>query len=589
FTLIELLIVIAIIAVLAATIIAATGSARKQARDARRTQDLDALKQALELYYDDYKAYPYDSTTESTGKCIDEDADFASALADYISQVPKDPQYSGGYEHCYYYVTSDSGQKFKLFVMAEQSDFKAAKEDGGTENCESDEECMYEVYSINPGSAQLAFSPNQFYFSGGGVSGVYIDRYEASRPDATSSSAGSNSSKADSKSNVVVWTNINFTDAKANCDAAEKHLITMTEWGSIARWSKDNTTMPGGHNLDNWTGSPCKCEKGEDIDGDTAGTQTCSKDPTSSTYCRCLTGSGKTGGSPEYAWTHNHQSNGIWDLNGNVWEWVDFEGQYGYVTNGLWWRKDEGTPGNYDAGDEVYVIVPANHTMKTTIEGSGGNVDALIADPEDKNENGVGGGAAAWISSVSDGDCLSTACTIVITNPIGDIDQFRDGDGSNYGDGFYWFQVSPVYTGTDWNNTSTIFKCNSYDPIGQTFSGCLRNTGVGGGGDERTPAVGDVITSIVKENICGSGDWYHCGYINSLRGGALSDMAIPGSISGSASADYGSDYYWGRPYGSRAALRGANWSSGSRAGVFALYLLNAPVYSFVSIGFRCAQ
>ena len=56
FTLIELLIVIAIIAVLAATIIAATGSARKQARDARRTQDLDALKQALELYYDDYKA-----------------------------------------------------------------------------------------------------------------------------------------------------------------------------------------------------------------------------------------------------------------------------------------------------------------------------------------------------------------------------------------------------------------------------------------------------------------------------------------------------------------------------------------------------
>ena len=50
FTLIELLIVIAIISVLAATIIAATGGARKQARDARRTQDLDSLKTALELY-----------------------------------------------------------------------------------------------------------------------------------------------------------------------------------------------------------------------------------------------------------------------------------------------------------------------------------------------------------------------------------------------------------------------------------------------------------------------------------------------------------------------------------------------------------
>ena len=170
FTLIELLIVIAIIAVLAATIIAATGSARKQARDARRAQDLDALKQALELYYDDYKAYPSGdlggSNPSSIGFCIEEATGFKDALVDeYISQVPKDPKYSSSSkDYCYWYQTESdtNAQKFKLFARMEITDKnEAAEDDGGTENTcpgSGGDECMYESYSINPGSSNIDFN-----------------------------------------------------------------------------------------------------------------------------------------------------------------------------------------------------------------------------------------------------------------------------------------------------------------------------------------------------------------------------------------------------------------------------------------------
>ena len=58
FTLIELLVVIAIIGVLAALVIPNLTQARAKARDAKRTEDLRALQNALELYYSDHNSYP---------------------------------------------------------------------------------------------------------------------------------------------------------------------------------------------------------------------------------------------------------------------------------------------------------------------------------------------------------------------------------------------------------------------------------------------------------------------------------------------------------------------------------------------------
>lgn len=58
FTLIELLVVISIISLLSSIVLASLGSARSKARDTKRKSDLKQLQTALEIYHNDYKAYP---------------------------------------------------------------------------------------------------------------------------------------------------------------------------------------------------------------------------------------------------------------------------------------------------------------------------------------------------------------------------------------------------------------------------------------------------------------------------------------------------------------------------------------------------
>lgn len=58
FTLIEILIVVAIIAILASSVLVGFGPAQRQGRDARRISDLRQVQNALELYYSKCGYYP---------------------------------------------------------------------------------------------------------------------------------------------------------------------------------------------------------------------------------------------------------------------------------------------------------------------------------------------------------------------------------------------------------------------------------------------------------------------------------------------------------------------------------------------------
>ncbi len=60
FTLIEILTVVAIIAILASIILVGLSSARTSARDARRIADLDQIRTAMELYFNKVGHYPTD-------------------------------------------------------------------------------------------------------------------------------------------------------------------------------------------------------------------------------------------------------------------------------------------------------------------------------------------------------------------------------------------------------------------------------------------------------------------------------------------------------------------------------------------------
>jgi len=97
FTLIEILIVVAIIAILASSVLVGFGPAQRQGRDARRLTDLRQVQTALELYYAKCGYYPGNAQSGSTCtgfSVINSWASLQTALvgsAIGINQIPNDP------------------------------------------------------------------------------------------------------------------------------------------------------------------------------------------------------------------------------------------------------------------------------------------------------------------------------------------------------------------------------------------------------------------------------------------------------------------------------------------------------------------
>ncbi len=101
---------------------------------------------------------------------------------------------------------------------------------------------------------------------------------------------------------------INFDAAIAACEAKGSgyHLSTMAEWAAIALWCKKHGFMPNGNN-----------NYGKDIqETDYIATPTSQDTTDTSKTGRVATGTGPV------TWSHDETPNGIWDLNGNIWEWI---------------------------------------------------------------------------------------------------------------------------------------------------------------------------------------------------------------------------------------------------------------------------
>jgi len=107
FTLIELLVVLFIIGILAGVLFPNFMSARERARDAQRKQDLQQIKNALRLYYNDNQGYP-DAGTFS----------FGDGWSDYMTQVPQDPL---GDDKTYLYCVTSDGDGFVLAASLENA------------------------------------------------------------------------------------------------------------------------------------------------------------------------------------------------------------------------------------------------------------------------------------------------------------------------------------------------------------------------------------------------------------------------------------------------------------------------------------
>ena len=82
------------------------------------------------------------------------------------------------------------------------------------------------------------------------VSGKYYDFYiyahEASRPDATTSKAGTSAARACSRSGVLPWSQATYASAAAACKAAGKRLCTGAEWEVACQGSGGGAYPYGG-------------------------------------------------------------------------------------------------------------------------------------------------------------------------------------------------------------------------------------------------------------------------------------------------------------------------------------------------------
>ncbi len=87
FSLIELLIVIAIIGLLASAVIVSMTRAHVRAQDARRLEDIASIKTALELYMVEHSRFP------------DTLSDLLGAPQHLMSAIPKDPTDQNDYEY----------------------------------------------------------------------------------------------------------------------------------------------------------------------------------------------------------------------------------------------------------------------------------------------------------------------------------------------------------------------------------------------------------------------------------------------------------------------------------------------------------
>lgn len=101
-------------------------------------------------------------------------------------------------------------------------------------------------------------------------------------------------------------TYIDFDTAFSVCKQKGEgwHLMTNAEWAAIALWCKKNSFQPRGNNY-----------YGKDI------SRTDEQGETSYIYSDDRKGRVYTGTGP-LGWSHDGSPFGIWDLNGNIWEWV---------------------------------------------------------------------------------------------------------------------------------------------------------------------------------------------------------------------------------------------------------------------------
>lgn len=139
FTLIELIVVMAIIGVLAAVTAGSFASSQRRGRDARRKSDLGQIARALETYYNDRGQYPNDSAGQilgcgtaasptlcAWGQSFQQTVAGVAAPTIYMVTLPSDPRAP----NTFYFYDRTAFNSYQLYARLENTEDVSVPKDG---------------------------------------------------------------------------------------------------------------------------------------------------------------------------------------------------------------------------------------------------------------------------------------------------------------------------------------------------------------------------------------------------------------------------------------------------------------------------
>jgi prepilin-type N-terminal cleavage/methylation domain-containing protein len=118
FTLIELMVVVAIIAIISAVVFANFGEAKKKSRDAKRITDLAQIQLVIQLYYDRCGQYP-DPDGDIPDIKSDVNCPTGVSLRTFTEKIPTPP--AGTDAETYRYIVAPDRSKFYLGALLESN------------------------------------------------------------------------------------------------------------------------------------------------------------------------------------------------------------------------------------------------------------------------------------------------------------------------------------------------------------------------------------------------------------------------------------------------------------------------------------
>ena len=439
------------------------------------------------------------------------------------------------------------------------------------------------------------------------LGGFFIDKYQASHKAATHNARGvadNPTIAADNTTDIpvslpgkVAWTDITHPNAKQACanrkiNGVACHLVTMKEWASIAFLTKFL-----GHDIrgNNSWGRDYRDTNIHENTGMVDTVMAAYNASYSQAISRILTGTGPV------SFSHNGLANGVFDIVGNVWEWIDFLINSGVYTHSKKARVNDAdgitvsdttiTLDNMEAGEtwpaSGLVKIESEYIRYATINYQGSGKAVLSSCSRAQNSSVaathandviveqltdyciIPGGAAAYIANAAG---LSAADTSITFTGL------LNGPGNN---GFA---------------AGDILQCETEQmTVTNVVSDVLTVTRAANGSTAATHALGVAITKISPQmsNTTPSSTAvdgaYQAGFLTTLRGEQdLAALALPATAS--AQTEEWKDIFYIRNTSQRAALRGGSWNyaSDARSG-FALYLNNPPSNRSNGVGFRAAM